>query len=90
MKPVLIWILGLCSGALCGWLAGLLTDYTLPVTMAAGIILGSSIAITVNMQRRKYRKLREKQEGLFAEREAPDSETDPESGSQPEDTATQN
>lgn len=90
MKPVLIWLLGTCAGALFGWLTGLFTDYTLPVTMAAGIILGSTTAITINMQRRKYRKLREKQEGLIAEREVRVSETDPESGAQADNIASEN
>lgn len=60
MNPYLTWILGVSAGSLLGYLAGLILNFLPLITLIAGAILGSTTAISINLQRRKYRKLEQK------------------------------
>lgn len=58
MNRFLIWILGILVGAFLGYGVGFVTGLNLYLCMGTGVIFGSSIGITINMQRRKYRDFR--------------------------------
>ncbi|MTI87073.1 MAG: hypothetical protein FH748_03800 [Balneolaceae bacterium] len=77
MNRFLIWITGVIVGAAAGYIVGAITEIMNLITIGVGVILGSTIGITINMQRRKYRKLNinmQPKPGLETEPEAPQGE----------------
>lgn len=54
MRSVLIWLISTIMGALAGYgLSFLLTEINMFIQVAGGVIIGSSVAITINIHRER-------------------------------------
>ncbi|MEX0720457.1 MAG: hypothetical protein WD059_07300 [Balneolaceae bacterium] len=56
MKSLLIWLAGITMGAVFGYCISLFLPLNLYIAIAAGAIIGSSAAITINLQRGKVKE----------------------------------
>ena len=55
MKSFFTWLVAIIIGAIFGYLVNVLTGYNLYLSIGIGIILGSTIGITINIHRKKQR-----------------------------------